>query len=303
MGAETVKYEQIKGNIGQLYNFAKFHTVTESSKLLSELTFLLPNAVIGVLKIVHLLLYFGIAVVLWSGCFSYWVIHLTRRQIDPRQWTDCKLYYFMLFFGRNYSSTLLVLMSIEKCFAVYFPLKAKTVCTVRTAKWATGAAGVVLAAFNAINFFLESDFIKSSGRHICLFNFDRNVVTALTTVDSVLYSFGPFTLMFITNFAIVFKFMRAKCNQRNSTESTNQALSKSATRGTAMVVTVSVTFLILTVLSAVDMALWPNIKLSENVVYNVIMNFPQYLSHSINGVLYLLLICNERHLFRRTNKD
>ena len=183
---------------------------------------------------------------------------------------------------------LLVLMSIEKCFAVYFPLKSKTVCTVRTAKWATGATGIVLAAYNVNN--LETRFVKLYGRHFCLFMnfFDRNVVTALTTVDSVLYSFGPFALMFITNFAIAFKFMRAKC-KRNSTESTNQALSKSATRGTAMVVTVSVTFIILTAPTAVDMALWLGNRLSTNLVYDVVMTFAQFLNHSINGVLYCIV--------------
>ena len=103
--------------------------------------------------IVQLFLYFGIAVVLWSGCFGVWFRHLTRSQVDPRQWTDCKLYYFMFYFGRSYSLTLLVLMSVEKCFAVYFPLKAKSVCTVKTAKWATGTSGVVLAGYNVINFF------------------------------------------------------------------------------------------------------------------------------------------------------
>ena len=185
---------------------------------------------------------------------------------------------------------LLVLMSVEKCFVVYFPLKSKTVCTIKTAKWATGVVGVLLAIFNTNNLFLKSHFSKSSGGHICLFNyFDRNVVSILNVVDSVLYSFGPFALIFITNFAIVLKFMRAKFNQGNSTESTNQALSKSATRGTAMVVTVSITFLILTAPSAVNMALWPNIKLSHNPVYSIIKNFAEYLNHSINGLLYCIV--------------
>ena len=44
-------------------------------------------------------------------------------------------------------------MSVEKCFAVYFPLKSKTISTIRKAKLVTGAAGVVLAAFNTIIFF------------------------------------------------------------------------------------------------------------------------------------------------------
>ena len=183
---------------------------------------------------------------------------------------------------------LLVLMSIEKCFAVYFPLKSKTVCTVRTAKWTTGIVGVALVAFNTNNFFSETYIIKWSGRQICSYNFDVNVFAILNTINSVLYSFGPFALIFITNFAMVFKFLTAKC-KRNSTESTNQALSKSATRGTAMVITVSVTFLILTTPTAVNTALWPGIRLAYNPVYLVFMNFTQYLNNSINGILYCVV--------------
>ena len=232
---------------------------------------------------------FFIAVVLWCGCFTTWIEMLTRGRINPDIWTDCKLYYFLFDFGRQYSSTLLVLMSIEKCFAVYFPLKAKTVCTVRTAKWSTGIAGVVLAAFNVINFFLESRFIKSSNHYVCYYSFDPSVVSVVYNVQSALYSFGPFALMFITNFALAFRFMRAKCDQSNSSQSTNQALAKSATRGTAMVVTVSITFLLLTTPTAMNMVLWHNIQLSNNKMYRAFMNLTQYLNHSINGVLYIIV--------------
>ena len=98
---------------------------------------------------------FSFVVVLWSGCLGAWLRHLTRREVDVRMWTDCKLYYFMFYFGRHYSSMLLVLMSLEKCFAVYFPLKSKSVCTVKTAKWATGIVGVSLAGYNTVHFFLR----------------------------------------------------------------------------------------------------------------------------------------------------
>ena len=235
-----------------------------------------------------ILFIFGIAVVLWNACFLAWIEILTRGRVSPWMWTDCKLGYFLFYFGRQYSSSLLVLMSIEKCFAVYFPLKSKTVCTVKTAKWATGVVGVALAAFNVINFFLESDFIESLNQYLCSYSFDPNVIFILNTVNSVLYSFGPFAFMFITNFAIVFKFMSAKCKS-NSTESTNQALAKSVTRGTAMVVTVSVTFLILTAPTAGNLALWHNIQLSYSIIYRAFMIFTQYLNHSINGVLYCIV--------------
>ena len=91
---------------------------------------------------------------------------LTDNQVVPGTWTDCKLFSFLFYLGRHYSSMLLVLMSIEKCFAVYFPLKAKTVCTVKTAKWATGTVGVILAAYNSLRFYeWKSHLIDSSGNH------------------------------------------------------------------------------------------------------------------------------------------
>ena len=135
---------------------------------------------------------------------------------------------------------LLVQMSVEKWFAVYFPLKSKTVCTVKTAKWATGIVGVILAGYDSVYFVAFETIIKPSGNKDCVRN--EKYTIALWSIDSVLYSFGPLALMFITNIAIVFKFMTAKCKTQKSSEMTKQALAKAATRGTAMVVTVSVKF-------------------------------------------------------------
>ena len=56
-----------------------------------------------------------------------------------------------------------------------------------------------------------------------------------------------------------------------------------------MVVTVSITFLLLTAPTAVNMALWQNIRLSNNTIYRAFMNLTQYLNHSINGVLYIIV--------------
>ena len=226
-----------------------------------------------------------IAVVLWLGCFVAWVRFLTHFETHPWTWTHCKLGEFLFRFGRQYSSMLLVLMSVEKCFAVYFPLKSKTVCTVKTSKWATGIVGAILAAYDSMYFVAFETIIKPSGNQDCVLN--GKYIVSLWSVDSVLYSFLPLSLMFITNAAIVFKFMRAKCKQ-NSTESTNQALSKSATRGRAMVVTVSVTFLLLNTPEGLKNAA-PRLLLEEIPWYRVFMNITSYLNHSINGVLYCIV--------------
>ena len=228
-----------------------------------------------------------ILVVLWSGCFGAWLRHLTNRQVDPRLWTNCKLYFFLFYFGRHYSSMLLVLMSVEKCFAVYFPLKAQTICTLTKAKWMTCIVGVIIAGYDSLYFFVtEYQVSESSGSGSV---FAGNFRIIMDNADSILYSFGPFALMFLTNSAIAFKFIRAKCNQINSTQSTSQALSKVANRGTAMVVTVSVTFLLLTAPVGVDNALSHIIRLTRFPFYRLFMNLTQYLNHSINGILYCLV--------------
>ena len=179
-------------------------------------------------------------------------------------------------------------MSLEKCVAVYFPLKSKTVYTVRTAKRTTGIVGIILAAYDLQWFVLmEPQISEWSGVYSCVAG-DR-YHESFHLVDSVLYSYGPFLFMFIINFAIVLRFMRAKCKSNHSTESTNQALVKSATRGTAMVVTVSVTFLLLTAPTAVNDALWHIFQLDSIPFYHSFMNLTQYLNHSINGVLYCIV--------------
>ena len=64
-------------------------------------------------------------------------------------WTDCKPGFFWHEFAAQYSSMLLVVMSIEKFIALYFPLKAKSYCTVGTAKWVTGILAVIMAGLNS----------------------------------------------------------------------------------------------------------------------------------------------------------
>ena len=82
--------------------------------------------------------------------------------------------------------------------------------------------------------------------------------------------------------------MRAKCKTKKASEVTKQALAKAATRGTAMVVTVSVIFLLLNTPEGLKNAV-PSLLLEEIPWYRIFMNFTSYLNHSINGVLYCIV--------------
>ena len=225
---------------------------------------------------------------LWVGAFVAWFRYLTKWKVDPWQWADCKLSFFFFYFFRHYSSSLLIAMSIEKFFALYFPFKSKTVCTVKTAKWVTGVSALIFLSYD-VQYLILYKSIKRNGVVFPCISINKNHLAILDTVDSILYSFGPFTIMLLVNCAIIAKFMKAKCQNilQNSTESTSQALNKYATKGTAMVVTVSVTFIILT--APVSVNTFTRTKLRLYPLYYVFMISMQYINHSINCVLYCIV--------------
>ena len=92
-------------------------------------------------------------------------------------------------------------------------------------------------------------------------------------------------MMIILNGAIIYKFMMARCKKRKGSQSTSQALSKSATRGTVMLLTVSSTFIMLTGPQALAWYINPH---PPQMVQGIVMLL-QYLNHAINGFLYCIV--------------
>ena len=169
---------------------------------------------------------------------------------------------------------LIAVMSVEKFFALYFPLKAKSYCTVGTAKWVTSSLVFVIAGFNVPT--------------IIWYKYDKGCTITnhsyyIGMIHTILYSLVPFGLMLLANVAIIFKLMYIKYK---GISHTNQSVSKSSTRGSVMVVTVSFAFIILTTPRAVDSAI--QYKLSVHPLGSPFVIAFQYLNHSINGILYCI---------------
>ena len=140
----------------------------------------------------------------WNGFFC-----LTNYTVNVFLWADCKLGYFCWYFFNQYSSVLLVMISVEKCIVVYFPLKVKNICTVKTAKWACLVAAFIIAAFNSQWFFIIE---ARSGS--CLYTeVSESYVLVYNRIDSIIYSFGPFAIMGLTNICIIYKLYKSQMLQ------------------------------------------------------------------------------------------
>ena len=231
----------------------------------------------------HVLL---IVVVLWSGTFPAWVLHASSYTVNPFAWLDCKLFYFLVLFSSYLSSCLLAVMCIEKFFALYFPLKTRSICTVDMAKRITFLVVFILAGVNLQNIFIwEAYELDNEIMNCRMVNVPENYPLIFNRIDYTFYSFVPFTIMVLTNGAIIYKFMRASwARDQGGTESTNQALSKSANKGTAMLITVSLAFLILTGPVAVTYV----IVVDSDQILQAIIVIMRYTNNCINAVLYCM---------------
>ena len=230
----------------------------------------------------------------------------TNFQVDIFVWTGCGFGFFVMYFGFSSSSALLVVISVEKCFALYFPFKTKTVCTVGTARRVSLVTVLIFVGFNLQFLFIGKKFEDEFGAYCSYGNVSEFYVDLLFgVVSAILNSYGPFVIMILCNCAIVYKFMMVKWkNRRGNTESTSQALSKSATTGTAMLLTVSFTFIFLTAPIWAANAVWPDSI--PVIIFKTCLAF-QYLNHGINGILYCVIgsrFRNElKNLFRCGKTD
>ena len=89
----------------------------------------------------------------------------TNLKLDIFVWTGCGFGYFLLYFGSTYSPALLVIISLEKFFALYFPLKTKTVCTVSMARKVSLVTAIIFIGFNLQYFFITKKFEDSVGEY------------------------------------------------------------------------------------------------------------------------------------------
>ena len=222
---------------------------------------------------------------LWIGAINGWVSKLTNGAVYLFELvTRCKLLVFLYYFSQHYASALLVIMSMEKFFALYFPLKTRSICTVHTAKWVTGITAVIFVAYDSQIFFIPNS--HPTNNHCILINVPTNYEPTFQRINATLYSYTPFTIIGAANLAIIYKFLTAKrYSRRGGTESTSQALSKAAFKGTAMLITVSTMFIMLTgPVAIVGSISTVNI---HPMVYAFIV-IMRYINIAINGVLYII---------------
>ena len=174
---------------------------------------------------------------------------------------------------------MLVIMSVEKCFALYFPHKAKVICTVKNAKWISLGVGIVFLIFDGKFFVVVNATKDQFGTLYCQIK-DQDYRHIFPYIDSALYTFIPASLMIMLNSAIILKLIF------KTDISISKGTSKMAKQGTLMLLMVTTVFIILTMPASIY---WLSMYNTHHAPLLYVISFLLHmLNHNINALLYIV---------------
>ncbi len=188
---------------------------------------------------------FLISGVLFVGCFATWFYWVTNKQTSHAEIMTCQLNYYTFYWFRHASVWTLTIMTGEKMLSIIFPFKAKTFSTLKMAKIVSAIMVTFWGLFD-FKWIFAVKTVKQSNQNPdgCERHMSKKLYNYFGTLNEVFYSLLPCILIFVFNITIIFKLLFAKFKSQQSNQTS--AVSKTAMNTTLMLLSVSVSFLILT---------------------------------------------------------
>lgn len=233
-------------------------------------------------------------IVLYTGLLRYWIISLS--DIDIRDFSDwgCKLHLFLLYTSMDFSSWILVSVTIERFIGIYYPLHSKTLFTTRHARVILVVLLVVIVGVN-FHFFWTNGLTEDGCGSLNdeYYYFDEYI---FTWIDFVVLSVVPFTIMSVCNVFIIVTLRNLESRQRKLMRGLlNKSPTIKSMSTTHMLIAVSVVFLLTTLPPSVYLIVegfilptenaHPQIKAHMTLTRSVVMLI-QYVNYSVNFYLY-----------------
>jgi len=255
-------------------------------------------------------------IILYVNCLRKWFFITYGEDSWNLNTASCRVVYFLSYTSFQYSVWIIVAMTTERFFAIRYPLKFLTLGTVGKTKV---VCLILLCFFMLLNCqFTWSVKIDKDGKCIPEENyleFHSNIVPWL---DAVFYSYLPFIILFTFNVLIIWSINKAHKRQknlhgdRNARKSTSQNRNSINQRMTAMLLSVTFTFVILTAPKAVLFCIRKEVFMflkyqnappdfKEVALYALITRIADlciYTNHAINFLLY----CVSGQRFRKEMK-
>ena len=238
------------------------------------------------------------------------------NEVDIREFTltGCKVHVFLVYFIKHFSAWLLVAVALERFISVWFPFRAKTICTHRNAAFGVCAIAVALVGINLYFFWTQGERIvriansnrtrKYPCNHREIFDFFSEQIWP--GLEASIFTYIPFTIMLSCNTLIIFRLAQIRL-QRKRLGATSHGSQDSIqmTTMTGMLLAATFTFLILNTpvsLYLIGQSTFWKEERKQNHNFQIFWAITQqlmYLNNAINFLLYFISSPRFRHELKK----
>lgn len=245
--------------------------------------------------------------VLWTGLLRQWINYTFDIDIRKLSENGCKFHVFLVYFGTQCSSWILVAVTSERFIGVWLPHKVKRGCTPRIAGIVIAVIVVCLMLLNVHWFYgmgnVSIAFGNETAHFSCYPVYDHYmdfIGFKWPWVDLCVFCLVPFTILMTGNISIIIRVLISKHKTRKQIapngRATNTKNPDKTSQLTAMLMTLNIVFLICVTPISIYLIGEPYwltesttaAEYSLFVLWWAIVNIFMYLNNTINFVLYFL---------------
>lgn len=231
--------------------------------------------------------------VLYSSAFKTWMRSVTGFEILHNSAIGCKVFMFILLSSMHLSSWFLVLLTFDRLYAVWRPLRAGRVFNVRRGRLITSATIALCFLYNSHVFWTYKLENRKSTYHCVSTDEYRFFMKKIFPyLKMVTYSFLPFGLVLIMNIMIISSLLKRTAKFSDSLTGRQTSAVAGQYKVITLLLTVSFTWLFLTA----PFSIWSVIGLyrgtgdirqkADQLIPKTIVFALMYLNHAINFYIY-----------------
>lgn len=233
-------------------------------------------------------------IVLYMSALKTWVRVVADFELLHISNAGCKTFMFIIHFSLHFSAWIIVAVTIERFLAVWFPLRANTMCSLSRAKFVTFMIALIFVLVNLYVFWtaelLNSPHTLDGSEKICAaYAYENIVCTVFPWVNLLLYSFIPFVTLLVFNSLIVVSLVRNKGIFSNLTKE-DRAARHGHNRLAVTLLVISFVWIVTTLprpmFNLVKVKPTTLDEVGNQFLGKVICFVLMYINHSINFFLY-----------------
>ena len=231
---------------------------------------------------------------LWNGLMRQYPRYAHSIFVRSHSLAACRLHIFLTYWGGQFAAWILVCMTMERFFAIFSPHKSKQYVSKLSCGIVVGVIGVLLAGLNE-HFFKTHLLVFYYGRYYCVTdsNYGDFMQQIWTWIDFAFFSFIPFGILVIANAGIILRIAHSNYVRKHNMKQSSGGVKM--TSMTAILLTVSLIFLLTTAPISIYLVIQENVKQSTtqeeralNSLWWAIVVNVNYVNHACNFFLYCI---------------